>query len=253
MTALSVNLNKIALLRNARGRGYPDVAEFAHRTLQQGAAGITVHPRPDQRHATDADVATLRPLVDTYQAELNVEGRPEGRFLEVVLAARPQQCTLVPDAAGQRTSDHGYNLARDGAQLKPIIQQLQSAGIRVAIFMDADAEQMPLAKACGADRVELYTEAYASAYTQKTALEPVLQRYIDAAQAALDSGLKVNAGHDLDLDNLSLFLQRVPQVAEVSIGHALTVEALSMGWQSVVQRYLDICRQAAANTNNANT
>ncbi len=244
MTLLSVNLNKICLLRNARGRDFPHVLDFAREALDHGAGGLTVHPRPDQRHATAADVYALRALIADYpEAELNVEGRPDARFIELVLDARPQQCTLVPDDPAQLTSDHGYDLVRDGALLRPVIARLRDAGIRVAIFMDPDASSMPLARDVGADRVELYTEAYAQAHAAGEA-QGVLEGYAEAARAALAAGLALNAGHDLDLQNLGLFLAAVPDVAEVSIGHALTVEALQRGWASTVAEYAQICARA---------
>ncbi|ADZ90761.1 pyridoxine 5'-phosphate synthase [Marinomonas mediterranea] len=238
MTHLSVNLNKIGLLRNSRGRDYPNVVEMAKRTLDLGAFGVTIHPRPDQRHATYKDAHDLKNLLKKYPGkELNIEGFPDKEFLNVVLEAQPDQCTLVPDDPNQLTSDHGWNIARDQDALRPVIGKLKAQGIRVVLFMDPIAENMKLAKEVGADRVELYTEEYASQYdTEERAA--VLQRYQDAAQAALDAGLGVNAGHDLDLSNVEALCEN-GAITEVSIGHALTVEALEYGWDNVVKMYLE--------------
>lgn len=238
MTHLSVNLNKIGLLRNSRGRDYPNMVQMAERTLKLGAFGITIHPRPDQRHATYQDAHDLKALLKAYpNAELNIEGFPDAQFLNVVLEVEPHQCTLVPDDPNQLTSDHGWNLARDQDALRPVIAKLKQKGIRVVLFMDPVPEKMKLAKEIGADRVELYTEAYANAYGTEQA-EHVLAAYQEAAQAALDAGLGVNAGHDLDLQNVA-DLCDPGRITEVSIGHALTVEALDLGWDQVVKAYLD--------------
>ncbi|GAB3477995.1 pyridoxine 5'-phosphate synthase [Marinomonas epiphytica] len=238
MTHLSVNLNKIGLLRNSRGRDYPNMVTMAQRTLSLGAFGITIHPRPDQRHATYQDCYDLKELLKRFpEAELNIEGFPDSKFLEVVLEVMPHQCTLVPDDPNQLTSDHGWNLSRDQDALRPIIQKLQEKGIRAVLFMDPDADNMALAKEVGADRVELYTEAYANAYG-KEGFEEVLSQYTDAAQAAVDAGLGVNAGHDLDLENVKALCDN-GLISEVSIGHALTVEALEYGWDGVVGLYLE--------------
>lgn len=237
MTHLSVNLNKIGLLRNSRGRNYPNMLSMAKRTLELGAFGITIHPRPDQRHATYQDAYDLKELLKQYPGrELNIEGFPDAKFLEVVMEVEPDQCTLVPDDPNQLTSDHGWNIARDQDALRPVIAMLKEKGIRVVLFMDPEPENMALAKAVGADRVELYTEAYAHAYSSETR-DSVNQQYQEAAQAALDAGLEVNAGHDLDLDNVKLLCSD-KRITEVSIGHALTVEALEFGWDEVVKRYL---------------
>ncbi|NLQ16112.1 pyridoxine 5'-phosphate synthase [Marinomonas sp. M1K-6] len=237
MTHLSVNLNKIGLLRNSRGRDYPNLIDMAERTLELGAFGITIHPRPDQRHATYQDAYDLKALLKRFPgAELNIEGFPDAQFLAVVLEAEPDQCTLVPDDPNQLTSDHGWNIARDQDALRPVIAKLKEKGIRVVLFMDPEAENMALAKEVGADRVELYTEAYANAYG-KEGFEAVLEAYQRAAQAALDVGLEVNAGHDLDLNNVQALCEQ-GRIMEVSIGHALTVEALDMGWNNVVKAYL---------------
>jgi pyridoxine 5-phosphate synthase len=237
MTHLSVNLNKIGLLRNSRGRNYPNMVEMAERTLRLGAFGITIHPRPDQRHATYQDAHDLKDLLKRFPgAELNIEGFPDAQFLDVVLEVEPDQCTLVPDDPNQLTSDHGWNLARDQDALRPVIAKLKAKGIRVVLFMDPDAENMALAKDVGADRVELYTEVYANAYG-KEGFDDVLLAYQAAAQAALDVGLEVNAGHDLDLNNVQALCEQ-GRIMEVSIGHALTAEALDLGWDNAVKAYL---------------
>lgn len=237
MTHLSVNLNKIGLLRNSRGRNYPNMLEMAERTLALGAFGITIHPRPDQRHATYQDAHDLKALLKRFPgAELNIEGFPDAQFLDVVLEVEPDQCTLVPDDPNQLTSDHGWNIARDQDALRPVIAKLKAKGIRVVLFMDPDAENMVLAKEVGADRVELYTEAYANAYG-KEGFDDVLAVYQKTAQAALEVGLAVNAGHDLDLNNVQALCEQ-GRIMEVSIGHALTAEALDLGWDNVVKSYL---------------
>lgn len=239
MTHLSVNLNKIGLLRNSRGRNYPNMVSMAKRTLELGAFGLTIHPRPDQRHATYRDAFDLKELLKQYPGrELNIEGFPDEKFLEVVLAVLPDQCTLVPDDPNQLTSDHGWNIARDQDALRPVIDRLKEQGIRVVLFMDPNPDNMALAKAVGADRVELYTEAYANAYHTND-VDTVNQQYQTAAQAALDAGLGVNAGHDLDLENVAKLCAE-GRITEVSIGHALTVEALDLGWDQVVKRYLEL-------------
>ncbi|MGO3405851.1 pyridoxine 5'-phosphate synthase [Marinomonas sp.] len=238
MTHLSVNLNKIGLLRNSRGRNYPNMVEMAKRTLDLGAFGITIHPRPDQRHATYQDAYDLKELLKSYPgAELNIEGFPDEQFLSVVLEVEPHQCTLVPDDPNQLTSDHGWNIARDQDALRPVIAKLKEKGIRVVLFMDPDADNMALAKEVGADRVELYTEEYANHYGDEH-FETIAQRYQDTAQAALEVGLGVNAGHDLDLLNIER-LCKPGRITEVSIGHALTAEALDLGWDNVVRAYLE--------------
>lgn len=238
MTHLSVNLNKIGLLRNSRGRDYPNLIDMAERTLELGAFGITIHPRPDQRHATYQDAHDLKTLLKRFPgAELNVEGFPDAQFLDVVLEVEPDQCTLVPDDPNQLTSDHGWNIARDQDALRPVIAKLKAKGIRVVLFMDPEPENMALAKEVGADRVELYTEAYANAFG-KDGFDEVLETYQQAAQAALDAGLEVNAGHDLDLNNVRTLCEQ-GRIMEVSIGHALTIEALDLGWNNVVKAYLE--------------
>lgn len=246
MTKLSVNINKVALLRNSRGRDFPSVSWFAERCLQRGAHGITLHPRPDQRHARYSDVHTLRALVDRFPgAELNVEGNPTPDFLEVVIAAKAHQCTLVPDAPGQLTSDHGWNIRAEADRLRPILARLRAAGVRSSIFVDFDSADLALARELGADRVELYTEPYAIAF-EKTPAERTRVRdaFTRAAATAGAAGLGVNAGHDLNLQNLAFFLQ-APGILEVSIGHALIVECLEFGVDQVLDSYLRIVRAAA--------
>ncbi|MCZ2723395.1 pyridoxine 5'-phosphate synthase [Marinomonas sp. 15G1-11] len=242
MTHLSVNLNKIGLLRNSRGRDYPNMVVMAERVLALGAFGVTIHPRPDQRHATYQDAYDLKSLISRYPGrELNIEGFPDENFLKVVLEVVPDQCTLVPDDPNQLTSDHGWNLGRDQDVLRPIIARLKDKGIRVVLFMDPDSESMQMAKNIGADRVELYTEAYANAFS--TELENAcLAQYQEAAQAAKNAGLEVNAGHDLDLENVGKFCEN-GLITEVSIGHALTAESLDLGWDNVVKKYLSILTQ----------
>jgi pyridoxine 5-phosphate synthase len=245
MTVLSVNLNKIALLRNSRTLGIPDVTRAARIVLDAGAHGITVHPRPDGRHIRAADVHELAALVRTRPgAELNIEGNPFHALLELVWQVRPQQCTLVPDDPGAFTSDHGWDLARDAAKLEPIIEQLHAEGIRVSLFMDPVPQAMAAARRIGADRVELYTEPYAGAFGSD-AQERVLASYVEAARAALEQSLGINAGHDLNRQNLSRFLQAVPQVLEVSIGHALVADALETGLAQTVRDYLAAMRAGA--------
>ena len=239
MTQLSVNINKVALLRNSRGRDYPSVTGFARRCLELGAHGITLHPRPDQRHATYRDVEQLAPLVmQEFGRELNVEGYPGAEFLDVVTRVRPSQCTLVPDDPGQLTSDHGWDLERDAQRLRRVIDELNRAGVRVSLFVDYDNPALARAAELGAGRVELYTEPYAASYgTAENAA--VLQGFRRAAEAAQAAGLGVNAGHDLNLDNLATFLQ-IADILEVSIGHALTVECLQHGIAHVITEYLRI-------------
>lgn len=242
MTNLSVNLNRVALLRNSRNIGIPSVVKAARLVLDAGAYGITVHPRPDQRHIRPSDVDDLSELLNHHypQAEYNIEGNPlEPPFMNIVCRVKPDQCTLVPDSPDQTTSDHGWDLEQNGNRLLPIIQELKDNGIRVSLFMDADPTAMTQAKRLGADRVELYTEPYATAHRDGQA-DIVLPRYIAAAEAALEVGLGINAGHDLNLENLGKFCERVPNVLEVSIGHALMAEALEMGLSNTVKAYLDI-------------
>jgi len=249
-TALSVNLNKIALIRNSREGDYPSIVKHAQICLDAGAEGITVHPRPDQRHIRPADVFDLAKLVAPIQGiEFNVEGNPfagpqEGYpgFMQLIEQTRPDQATLVPDSDDQLTSDHGFDLTKTGDKLKPIIDQLHAWDCRVSLFMDPDVEQIKLAKAIGADRIELYTGPYAAAYRQQSDnLDKLFEQYYRAGEAAAELGLGLNAGHDLDLDNLGRFRQ-VPNLLEVSIGHALTVDSIAMGMSEAVKRYHHICQ-----------
>lgn len=232
MTKLSVNINKIATLRNARGGNVPDVQQFAVDCERFGAEGITVHPRPDQRHITFKDVELLKAVVQT---EFNIEGNPTEEFINLVLKNRPDQVTLVPDDPGQLTSDHGWDTIRHKTFLKVTIKRFQAEGIRVSIFVDPDSEMVKHALDCGTDRIELYTESYARLYAddKNTAVEP----YIVAAEAAVKLGLGINAGHDLSLQNLQFFAASVPGLLEVSIGHALISEALYYGIENTIQMY----------------
>ena len=238
MTMLSVNLNKVALLRNTRRGNTPSVVQAAAICLAEGAGGITVHPRQDGRHTRASDVGELAELVkSTQSAEFNVEGNPLGPFLKLVQDAQPTQCTLVPDAPDALTSDHGWDFNAQGGELGPIIEQLRSAGIRVSLFVEPEPDDIERAKALGADRVELYTESYARAYgTEREAYE--LSRFAIAAERANEIGLGVNAGHDLNLENLSAFCAAVPHVLEVSIGHAFVSYSLEVGLQHAVRDYL---------------
>ncbi|MDA1332247.1 MAG: pyridoxine 5'-phosphate synthase [Proteobacteria bacterium] len=238
MTKLSVNVNKIALLRNARMLERPDITRLAYLALKSGASGITIHPRPDERHIRRYDVEPLSLVVGQFQgAEFNIEGNPFHQLMDVVRAVSPDQATLVPDDVSAVTSDHGWDLRSDGGRLEPIIKELKDLGIRVSLFMDPSPEQMVLAKALGADRVELYTKSFADAFNSKDRVR-VASMFRESALRATELGLEVNAGHDLNLDNLSYFLAEVPFVQEVSIGHALTADALEYGMENVVQRYL---------------
>lgn len=246
-TALSVNLNKVALLRNTRHLDLPSVTRAATLVLQAGAQGITVHPRPDARHIRVDDVAALHSLLqrDWPEVEFNIEGNPLHNLMDLVRQYRPHQATFVPDSEGQFTSDHGWNLPADAAVLQPLIDECHALGVRVSLFMDPLPEAMALVRTLGADRVELYTESYASACGTPQA-ESVLAGFVATAQAALQAGLGVNAGHDLNLDNLTPFLQAVPGVSEVSIGHALMADALEQGYASTIAAYLRAIHQAGA-------
>ena len=237
-TALSVNVNKVALVRNTRHLGIPSVVRASTLCLQAGAHGITVHPRPDERHIRADDVRDLAALMKGWpDREFNIEGNPTQNLMRFIEQYRPHQCTFVPDSEGQFTSDHGWNLAQDSERLRPLIAQAHALGVRVSLFMDAEPQPMAAAKALGADRVELYTEPSAAAWGTAQQ-EAQLQRFAAAAQAALDAGLGVNAGHDLNRDNLAAFIRRVPGVAEVSIGHALIADALELGYAATVRDYL---------------
>jgi len=237
-TALSVNLNKVALVRNTRHLGIPSVLRAATLCLRAGAHGITVHPRPDARHIRDTDVRDLHTLLQAWPgAEFNIEGNPFHNLMDFVRELRPHQCTLVPDTEGQFTSDHGWDLAVDAQRLRPVIEEARSLGVRVSLFMDPLRQNMAAAKAVGADRVELYTESYASAFGTERQ-DATLRAFADAARAAQAAGLGVNAGHDLSRENLTDFLSAVPGVREVSIGHALIADALELGYTGAVKAYL---------------
>jgi pyridoxine 5-phosphate synthase len=243
-TALSVNLNKVALVRNTRHLGIPGVTRAATLCLEAGANGITVHPRPDERHIRAGDVRDLALLMQDWpDREFNIEGNPYQNLMDFVREFRPHQCTFVPDSEGQFTSDHGWNLAHDADRLRPLIAEAQSLGVRVSLFMDADSQAMLGARAVGADRVELYTEPFAAAWGSPQQATQ-LARFVQAAQAALDAGLGVNAGHDLNRDNLGAFIAAVPGVQEVSIGHALISDALELGYATAVQAYLRCMKEA---------
>lgn len=246
-TALSINLNKIALLRNSRDGEYPSVTQHAQMCIDAGADGITVHPRPDQRHIRVDDCFALAQMLSV---EFNIEGNPFAGpmrssrrgvsdypgFLDIVRAIKPAQCTLVPDGDAQLTSDHGFDLHTDGDRLAPIIEQLHQCGIRVSLFMDPDPAQIALAKQIGADRIELYTGPYAHAFATSENLSHVFQRFYNAAETAAELGIGLNAGHDLNLHNLARFAT-VPQLLEVSIGHAFTVDAIELGLANAVHAY----------------
>jgi pyridoxine 5-phosphate synthase len=236
-TALSVNVNKIALLRNSRHLEVPNVVALARCALLAGAQGITVHPRPDQRHIRTRDVHDLAALLREWpQVEYNIEGNPSHNLMQFVRELRPHQCTLVPDSAEQFTSDHGWSLPADVSRLRPLVAEARALGVRVSLFMDPLPAAMAHAAELGADRVELYTEAYARAHgTPEQAA--TLARYAAAAQAAQAAGLGVNAGHDLNRANLTEFLRAVPGVLEVSIGHALVADALELGMAQTVREY----------------
>ena len=243
-TALSVNVNKVALVRNTRHLGIPSVTRAALLCLQAGAQGITVHPRPDARHIRPHDVHELAELLQAWpEREYNIEGNPSQNLMDFIRRVRPHQATIVPDSEDQFTSDHGWSFPQDAARLAPLIAECNDLGVRVSLFMDPVPEQMAQARAVGADRIELYTEPYAAAWgTERQAAE--LERYRAAAQAALDAGLGVNAGHDLNRDNLTDFLRSVPGVLEVSIGHALISDALELGYAATVRAY-QACIDAA--------
>jgi len=244
-THLSVNLNKVALVRNTRHLGIPGVPFAAACCLDAGAHGITVHPRPDGRHIRPQDVRDLSVLLrnEWPQAEFNIEGNPFQNLMDFVREFRPQQVTFVPDSEDQFTSDHGWNFPDDADRLRPVIQEAKGLGARVSLFMDPDADMMAGARAAGADRVELYTEGYAASRGTSRA-QPVLALYVDAARAARDAGLEVNAGHDLNRDNLTDFLKAVRGVKEVSIGHAFVADALELGYVGAIQEYLRCIRAA---------
>ena len=241
-TALSVNLNKIALLRNSRGRDYPNVVNYAMKFIELGVQGITIHPRQDERHAKKSDAFELARLLkdNGYEnIELNIEGFPSEDFLDLVEQVNPDQCTLVPDDANQLTSDHGWNVVKSGKLLSNSLERINSVGVRSALFVDPDTDQIRQVADLDCDRIELYTESFAVNFGSGLT-EKVFDKYAEAAFIAQSSGLGVNAGHDLDLNNLGQFL-KIEGILEVSIGHALTVECLDQGMSEVVQQYLKIC------------
>jgi pyridoxine 5-phosphate synthase len=262
MTLLSVNLNKIALLRNSREGNNPSVLEFAKMAIEFGADGLTIHPRPDQRHIRVNDVYELSTFVKALKdqkrdIEFNIEGNPfapaisSGNdttampaypgLLPLIENTRPEQATLVPDTDDQLTSDHGFDLTKDGERLAPIIQKIQSWGVRCCLFMDPDLQQIKLAQELNVDRIELYTGPYAASHLASTeGLDACLEQYRQAAEYAVDLGIGVNAGHDLNLDNLAQFLA-IGNIAEVSIGHALTIDALLNGYKSTIVDYSKAC------------
>lgn len=245
-TALSVNVNKVALVRNTRHLGIPSVTRAAQLCLEAGAQGITVHPRPDERHIRASDVQELHELLQQWpEAEYNIEGNPFHNLMDFIRAQRPHQATFVPDSEGQFTSDHGWSFPQDAERLAPLIAECRALGVRVSLFMDPEPAQMAAAKAVGADRVELYTEPYAAAWGRPEQAAQ-LERYRAAAQAALDAGLGVNAGHDLSLDNLAAFVAGVPGLLEVSIGHALIGDALERGYAGAVQAYQECISEGMA-------
>ena len=233
MTRLSVNINKIALLRNARGGNMPDVLKAALDCETFGAQGITVHPRPDERHIRYSDVRTLRPALKT---EFNIEGNPTGSFTALVCEVVPDQVTLVPDAPDALTSNAGWDTVRNFGFLSRVCEAFRSRGIRTSIFIDPRPEMAEGAKRCGADRVELYTAAYAEMYPSDR--QKAIAPYLETAEKARQLGLGLNAGHDLNLDNLSYFIRTIPWTDEVSIGHALMCDALYMGLETAIDRYL---------------
>lgn len=233
MTKLSVNINKIATLRNARGGELPSVTEAAIKLQEFGAQGITIHPRPDQRHVTRRDVYDLKPLVHT---EFNIEGNPHRSFIDMVLKVKPDQVTLVPDGEDAITSNAGWDCENNLEFLKLVISEFKNAGIRTSIFLDPNPEMVKYAAETGADRIELYTEAYATEYARNK--EAAIKPYLETAIEAEKYGLGINAGHDLSLENLKYFADNIPNLLEVSIGHALISEALYMGLENTVQAYL---------------
>ena len=233
MTKLSVNINKVATIRNARGGNNPDVVKVAQDAEAFGAQGITVHPRPDERHIRYQDVRDIRPIITT---EFNIEGNPIDSFTQLVLEVVPTQVTLVPDSLDQITSNHGWNTIENKSFLTDICKTFKDAGIRTSIFVDADPRMVEGAKACGADRVELYTEPYASAYAKNR--EAAIAPFVAAAKTAQKVGLGLNAGHDLSLENLAYYHQLIPWTDEVSIGHALICDALYLGLHETIKQYL---------------
>ena len=248
--ALSVNVNKVALVRNTRHVGYPSVTRAAEICLKAGAAGITVHPRPDERHIRASDVVEIAELMRLWpRREFNIEGNPFHNLMDFIRelsrqGMKPHQATFVPDSEGQSTSDHGWSFPQDAERLKPLIDECHALGVRVSLFMDPVPSQMTACKAVGADRVELYTETWASAFG-KTGEAKVVAQFQATAQAARDAGLGVNAGHDLTQANLKPFIAAIPFIAEVSIGHAFVSDALEVGYAEAVKAYLAVLKPVA--------
>jgi pyridoxine 5-phosphate synthase len=246
-TRLSVNLNKVALLRNQRDVGYPSVTGIAELVIAAGAHGITVHPRPDERHIRRSDVYDLERLLhrdDYAHVEFNIEGNPTPEFMELIDDVRPEQVTLVPDSPDQKTSDHGWDFAADSHRLLPIIESLHGMNTRVSAFVDPFEQSVHGARAVGADRIELYTEPYAVAYSSGDH-KTVLAQYAHCAELAEELGLGVNAGHDLTIENTRVLRAAIPNLAEVSIGHAITSDALEMGFAAAVRAYLSALNDPA--------
>lgn len=232
MVNLSVNINKIALIRNSRGSNYPDLIQVAKDCERFGADGITVHPRPDERHVKFSDLLPLKAIVST---EFNIEGYPSDFFMEQVLQVKPHQCTLVPDASNQLTSDHGWDTQTNFDFLKDVVATLKQNGIRTSLFIDPDKNMIELAAKLGADRIEYYTGPYAKLY--KTDRVKAIQPILDTIAIAHENGLEINAGHDLNLDNLAFFKQQIPYLKEVSIGHALVCDAIYLGLENTIRMY----------------
>ena len=233
MTKLSVNINKIALIRNARGSNLPDIIKIALDCERFGAQGITVHPRPDERHIRYKDLTDLKPLLKT---EFNIEGYPTEKFIEIVCSVKPAQVTLVPDAPDAITSNAGWDIIKNKSFLKNVVKEFKSNGIRTSLFVDPDIKQINAAADTGTDRIEFYTENFAKEFSENK--EKALKPYYDAAKVAVSLGLGINAGHDLNLDNLKYFAENIPELLEVSIGHALVCDALYLGLENTIQLYL---------------
>ena len=246
MTVLSVNLNAVALLRNRRDLPWPSVTGLGRIALEAGAAGLTVHPRPDERHTRRSDLPAIRALIDTEfpDREFNVEGYPNEAFMALVEPVRPEQITLVPDEPGQATSDHGWNFRSQGGHLQSIISRLRMTGARISVFADADPSQMEAAAETGADRVELYTGPYGACHDDSDAARRELDKLAATAEAAKALGLGINAGHDLTVANLAPLVAAIPALDEVSIGHGLTADALTYGMAETVRRFRRACGQA---------
>ncbi|MBN1906785.1 MAG: pyridoxine 5'-phosphate synthase [Deltaproteobacteria bacterium] len=240
MTNLSVNLNKIALIRNSRGNDFPNLIEFAKKFIELGVNGITVHPRQDERHIKSRDVIDLAELLKDYpDVELNIEGYPSRDYIHLIEDIRPDQCTIVPDSINQLTSDHGWDIKKEKVFIREIVGLIKKAGCRASIFVDPNIKQIKLVGETGADRIELYTESFA-ALLGSPASDKVFNRYKASAETAQEMGIGVNAGHDLNLRNLPKFLE-IDGILEVSIGHALTIECIEFGMKEVITRYLGIC------------